>query len=247
LCLIANAGKSDAIVFSSPGEHINVDTCPKIVIGGEPLNYVSETKFLGVLINENIISPSQIYKTKNSILSGIALIGRVKWYVGVDMLIKLYHAYVGSHINYCLEFYGLNYQSHMEQLLKAQKKCIRAVLGIAPWKCATIPMVDLRILPVTYQIKFICCLYIYKVLSNKLPNFLNIQKCQVIETRGSNSNLCILKGSTCNTGRFSMINLGIVYWNELPCELRSAKISILTFKKKLKNYFIGDIKFNHVC
>ena len=74
---------------------------PVLSINGTPVNQVSTTKSLGVLIDANLTCGRHIEKLAKNIASGIATIKRVRQFVPPETLHLIYKVLIQPHFDYC--------------------------------------------------------------------------------------------------------------------------------------------------
>ena len=80
---------------------------PVLSINGTPVNHVSTSKLLGVLIDVNLTWGSHIEKLAKNIASGIAAIKRVRQFVSPATLHLIYKALIQPHFDYCKFVWGI--------------------------------------------------------------------------------------------------------------------------------------------
>ena len=79
---------------------------PVLSINGTPVNQVSTSKSLGVLIDAILTWGSHIEKLAKKIASGIAAIKRVRQFVPPATLHLIYKALIQPHFDYCNVVWG---------------------------------------------------------------------------------------------------------------------------------------------
>ena len=72
---------------------------PKLSINNQEIKRVSYTKFLGVLLDENLSWKEHIKYPENKIAKSIGLIYRVKPFLDKDSLLSMHFSYIHSYIN----------------------------------------------------------------------------------------------------------------------------------------------------
>ena len=98
-------------------------------IAGEDIKKVSETKFLGITIDEKLSWDGQIKNVKRKLNFATASLNRIKNNLPEQMHKDLYHTLFESHLTYCISVWGKLPQSKMKNLFNTQKKCIRILFG----------------------------------------------------------------------------------------------------------------------
>ena len=100
---------------------------PVLSISGTPVNQVSTSKSLGVLIDKNLNWGSHIEKLAKKIASGIAAIKRVRQFVPPATLHLIYKALIQPHLDYCKVVWGICGIKLADKLQKLQNRASRAL------------------------------------------------------------------------------------------------------------------------
>ena len=87
-----------------------------LLIDGKRIMEVSETKFLGVIIDNK----------------GIGIILMARKVFNHETLSTLYYTFVCPYLNYCIQVWGRAYNTHLKDLCVYQNKIIRIINGIPP-------------------------------------------------------------------------------------------------------------------
>ena len=99
--LTFNMTKTEFMLIGSR-QKVNAPTAsPVLSINGTPVNQVSTSKSLGVLIDAILTWGSHIEKLAKKIASGIAAIKRVRQFVPPATLHLIYKALIQPHFDYC--------------------------------------------------------------------------------------------------------------------------------------------------
>ena len=99
----------------------------KITLNNIDLERVKYTKFLGVLIQENLSWTTHINHVCNKVSTTTALLAKLKHYLPKYVLSIIYNSLCMSHMSYALSVWGAAQNSAMTRLNKLQKKGIRHV------------------------------------------------------------------------------------------------------------------------
>ena len=86
------------------------------------IEHVKYTKFLGVIIDDNLDWSNHISYINSKIAKGVGIICRAKKYFSITALIQLYNACVCPYLIYCVEVWGNALSIHLTPLLKIQNK-----------------------------------------------------------------------------------------------------------------------------
>ena len=88
------------------------------------LKCVTEVKFLGVIIDENISWEPQINHLKKKLMSSIIVIKQIKQFIPKNEYLKIYDSLFKSHISYCISCWGGILQNRLKSLFSIQKRCV---------------------------------------------------------------------------------------------------------------------------
>ena len=101
----------------------------KILINGTEIKKVSETKFLGVIIDENLNWDAHIKQLTKKLSSATGVLNRIKDCIPDELHKDLYHTLFESHMCYGITAWGGVSRNKLLPLFRAQKKCIRILFG----------------------------------------------------------------------------------------------------------------------
>jgi hypothetical protein len=162
--MAVNTSKTKFIIFRTQGKPINQDDCgvvynsteiglpndPTLIMPIGRIHNMGEEKsfkLLGVHFDEYLSFNHHITQTCSKISKSLYCIGKVKNFVDMDSLKKLYFSMVHSHISYCLNVYGSANQTNLSKLLIKQKQAIRTI-SLVGYRDHTAPLFKkLNILP----------------------------------------------------------------------------------------------------
>ena len=99
-----------------------VEPIPSLEIDGIPVNQVSHTKSLGVLIDENLSWNMHINKLIKKIASSFGAIKRVRPFVPFTTLQYIYNSLVQPHFNYCCIVWDNCNKTYADKLQKLQNR-----------------------------------------------------------------------------------------------------------------------------
>ena len=100
-----------------------------IKIGETPIKQVSETKFLGIIIDDKLTWNPQIQYLRRKLSSSIGILNRIKDSIPISLHKNLYHTLFESHLCYGINSWGGVPESKLRPLFKIQKRCIRILFG----------------------------------------------------------------------------------------------------------------------
>ena len=141
-----------------------------IHINNTPLSRSKSTKYLGVIIDENLKWKSHIKTVESTISRNIGLIRRAKHMLDSRCLLLLYNALILPFLNYCLQIWGSSYPSNLANLVIAQKKIMR-IIDNAGYRDHTSPIYKkYKVLKLTDLISICHINIMHNYLTNTLPS-----------------------------------------------------------------------------
>jgi hypothetical protein len=162
--LIVNTSKSQCLHFHLP--HTIVDSSLIIKLRNKNLHTCTETKFLGILINDTLNWSSHVDHVMKKLASAPYLLRHLRKVAGEQSVRAAYFSYVHSHLTYGIIFWGAAPQA--SRIFKQQKRIVRALVG-ASYKATCRPIfIKKRLL--TFFGVFIYCSILHAVTNNTLPS-----------------------------------------------------------------------------
>ena len=206
------------------------------------IEHVTETKFLGVIVDENLNWNSHITAVSLKVSRSIGVLNRVKNIMPRDVLVSLYYALIHSHITYCNIIWGGATQTVLNKLVSLQKRAIRLISG-SQFLAHTSPLFSsLGILKINDIHKTQVLLFMYKYKHGLLPT-----SCSGFVQYNYNSAGCSLR----NINEFSMPKyrleirkraisiLGPDLWYKLPQHIKELG-SVNLFRKNLNGIYLNS-------
>lgn len=226
--LLLNENKTILMRFQTAQSHskneLYVKNGDNIVIP-----YVSDTKFLGIVINNNLKWSSHIDYILPKLAQICHMLKRLKHFVSPAILKNVYHACFESRLRYGILFWGACSDSHA--LFKIQKRAVRIMRKVNRTTSCRSLFLDLKIL--TLNSLFILeCANFFK---NNHSLFLTNSNFHNYNTRNKEQ-LCLPKH---NTTLYSKSPYYIVQkiWNHLPIQIKSI-VNLNKFKFAMKEYLL---------
>src|SRR5260221_13349112 len=135
------------------------------------LEQVTETKFLGILINKGLSWSPHIMLVCNKISKNIGVLAKARHLLKQNEVCLLYRALVEPYLNYCCMIWASDVKSHnIVKILKIQKKYCR-LITFSHFQAHAAPLFDLLKIPTIYNIyKYQVLLYMYKNQHGLLVN-----------------------------------------------------------------------------
>lgn len=162
--LTLNASKSTFQLFSHDK---NLDL--QVKIGDAPLERKFSTKYLGILIDEDLRWKTQIKSLENSISRTIGIIQRNRYILNSCHIHLLYNSLILPFLTYCIQLWGSTYDYKLRKLVTLQKRIVRVIDG-ADRLAHTNPIFKkYGILKLHHLVEFTQLKLMHKFLCNQLP------------------------------------------------------------------------------
>ena len=220
----------------------NLDTNIKITINDSQIERAKTTKFLGVILNENLKWNDHITNLHTKISKNLGVIRKVSHILPKTALKTLYFSLIHTYLTYCNIIWASKSTSQLQKLITVQKKAVRVITG-APWNSHSAPLFNttkiLKLLDINI-LQTYC--FMYQHITSHLPTnfsdyFQTNSSIHQYNTRSSNK----LHIQSCNTSsRQATIRFrGTSLWNNLANNLKTLP-NIDIFKRKVKDYLLSN-------
>ena len=210
----------------------------EIHICNEPIKCVSNTKFLGVIIDSKLNWAAHILYIKNKIAKSLGIIFKIRSFLDKLTLRNMYFTFIYPYLIYCVEVWGNANETHLTPLVKMQKKGI-ILITFSHYLDHTEPLFErLNILYLKKLVIQRISLLMYKYYHSILPTPLNElfipnNTHHSYYTR-QHLDLHTNIGSTENVYRLFSFH-GTHIWNHISKKIPT-DVSYTCYKKMSKNY-----------
>lgn len=239
--LSLNVIKTKYIIFCTRQK--NNHPVATIKINDVDLEQVKSTKFLGVHIEQNLDWSEHIKHVTDKLAQVSGVIFRCQHILSRESLLNLYKTLALPHILYCNVVWGATHQSHLDPIIKMQKRIVRNITK-SEFLAHTSPLFkELKILKFNDINHLETNKVIYNYEQENLPvSLLNkarkVKDIHDYNTR-STPNFHLKHYSTKIGSNTSVINRGMKIYNKLDPAIRSEK-KLQTFSSKIKTNIIGN-------
>lgn len=214
------------------------------MIDGVKVLEVTQTKFLGVIINNKLTWNDHIKMIKIKISKNIGIISRMRFFVPRSVLLSLYHALVEPYLQYCNLVWATHRSSVLNELYLCQKRILRIITN-SDRRCHSTPLFkQLNILPIfnINDLQVGCFMYsaVHKLMQTESLDsvFVRNSAFHSYDTRRCNDMHQVQY--RLNVTKFSIRIRGPNLWNSLPSELQCSQ-TLRTFKKRYMQILIADL------
>ena len=234
LCI--NLNKTHYIVFNC----ISKDCCKfNISYLGKNIDRKESLKFLGVIIDWKLSWCDHIKYLATKLSHDIALLLTARKLFSKKVVLNLYYAFFYSHITYGLVFWCNSSNSLLQQIILLQKRAIR-IVDFNSYLAHTKPIAkDLGILLFNDLVKYVQCMFMFKVFHSIYPNVVTSNFCKVCQisqhfTRQFMFNFFV-KPYHLKFVQGFILHSGVSVWNNLPLNVKS-NLSLHKFKSSVRSH-----------
>jgi hypothetical protein len=232
--LSLNVLKTNYMLFKKSKQVSNVE----LFMNNCKINRVHVTKFLGVMMDENLNWKEHISYVKTKISKNIAVLYRARKLFCENVIRTLYCSLILPYMTYCIEVWGNTYKTNLNSLVLLQKKAIRIISGAAYLDHTNNIFLNFKLLKFMDLVELNTLLVMHKAYNNLLP--LNLQKCFSVDNVATFStrrkNKFKINYVRTNMKAMCISIRGVKMWNALDFKLSSCS-DIKLFKRDVKNYY----------
>lgn len=232
-----NISKTNYILFQnrSVKNHIN-----PVLLDGEIIKKVNQTKFLGVYIDENLNWKFHIDQTCIKISKITGILYRIRHNLTTEAMISIYYTLCYPHLVYCVSIWACTWPSYLDRIVVAQNKFLRCIFFLKKFDSTAHIFTEASLMKFSFIHKYFTLLLIFKIQGHNaifrvIENYKN--------TRSNNVNLvCPMFRTT--LFKNSVISFGPELFNSLPQDKKVLlkTTSLYTYKKEIKSYLLSQQK-----
>ena len=230
--LSLNVAKTNYLIF---GKKSYADKI-KLFMQSKEIMRVSDTKFLGVLVDERFSWKKQIEYVENKMSKGIGIMYRVKSKLDKKSLHMLYVTLILPYLNYCSEIWGNTYDARLKRIITLQKRAIRIIEGLKFSDHTSQTFAKYKCLKFKDIVELKNCIQAFKASKNELPCMLQKRYARISQIHNHktrcHSNIYVNKAKT-NLKNMCPSVRGIKQFNCISKQIKSAK-TIHAFKRNMK-------------
>ena len=167
--LSINVSKTNYMIFSN----FNINHDIQLFIGRNLISRVSETKFLGVIIDDNLNWHSHINEVCRKLYNGYFIVKRASHVLSKYSLNMFYNSMCLPYITYCSEIWRNASAYALNKIMLLQKKWIRMVHKAKYLDHKKPLFLSSKSLPFHELVKYSTLLLMYKAFHDLLPH--NVQ------------------------------------------------------------------------
>ena len=233
--LSLNAKKTNLMFLGTRFQTKNIRDDCNVYLDGCRLTRVTEAKFLGITIDENLTWKRQIDNVCKSCARSIGVLNKVKVFLPQQTLYKLYCTLILPYLNYGLLLWGDASKLYLNKVFKLQKRALR-VISNSSYLASSEPLFKkFKVLNIFNMYKKETAIFMYKYKNNMLPSSFD----GLFVDHKSNHNYNTRNNDDFQVHMYrieNILNTGPKIWNNLPKHVKCSK-TISQFKRNVLLYF----------
>ena len=229
--LTLNINKTICIIFSKKHNHADVS----IKLEGKLITRVSQTKFLGVIIDDKLNWKAHIAYISGKISRAIGVIIKAR-NLGKDALLSLYYTLIVPYLTYCNQVWGSTFKYNINILNKLQKRAIRIICSAKPYSHTVGLYRELGLLKVAEIYHFLVGQYMFRYHHKMLPQIFDqyfVKHSAIHQYSTTQSDVYLLPDYKKDIGRRSIYFLGVKIWKQIILAKINLDASQPVFKRNL--------------
>jgi hypothetical protein len=240
--LSINTAKTNYMIMGTPQKTFNFNSDIEVKFDAISLTRVNKTKFLGVIIDENLSFKYHIESVSNNISCNVGIMHKLKHFIPKRILYCIYCSLILPYLNYGILAWGNTHNIYLNKLLILQKRAVRNISN-SDFRSHSTPLFkDLKILKIQDLYNYYLGIFMFKHSMNYLPPiFYSFFKRRLdihsLNTRNS-SNYQLIRNKTTFSSK-GVRSMGPKLWNKINMDVKNAK-TLPTFKLKLKSDILRD-------
>ena len=116
-----NVDNSAAMLFHTRQKRVNFDE-NSIVIDGNIVPFTTNTKFLGISIDNNLTRKAHIKQITTKISKGVGVLLSLSKELSYNILILIYNTILLPYLTYCCIIWGFTYETYVDKIFTIQKR-----------------------------------------------------------------------------------------------------------------------------
>ena len=222
--LSLNISKTNYMLFSNR-KYIKSDAID-LKIDESIINRVSECKFLGTIIDENLTWKPHINLITNKISKNVGIMFKVGQFLSKVTIKTLYCSLVYPYNHYCNIIWANNFSTRLSRIVTLQKRAVRTIAKIKYRDSTVDAFKELKILKVREITELEISLFMFKFYNNQLPKnmtYLFSTNSQIHSYDTRHANDCHLPRKSSKLGQYSLAYQGPKIWNTIDDKTRKIK------------------------
>jgi len=224
--LTINSSKSKALLFTSPREHLRP---LNLFLNGSIIEFVSELKCLGIVIDDKLTFDSHINYLSSCINFTLRQLYSLNIYLPLHVRYHIANSLLLSKLLYGLEVYSGTFLNRINHIKLLFNKIVRYVYNVRASEHISNFVIEFLRLNVHKFIEFRLLVFFYKTIVSQTPSYLFEQFVFSQSLRNPKLNIPAINSSLFE--RSFLVRVSRL-WNDMPRELRNFSLSLNTFKHR---------------
>ena len=204
------------------------------------------TKYLGLIIDENLTWKQHVNELRNSLLKYIGIFYHISYILPANTAIQIYFSFIYSRLSYAIEVYGTACASVLKPLQTLQNRILK-VLTKKPRRYTTNQLyLDCNLLKIkdihTYCMGVIVFKYCNDLLPKVLSNVIKPSNVTQFSMHTRNNYLFSVTSHKTLHGKLLLQNYCYNVWHSLSPSVKSSA-SLRSFQKNLKSFLLNRYHF----
>ena len=213
-----------------------------VSIEGIKLDVVKHTKFLGLILDNEISWKQHIIHISKKLSKSLGILKRARQYLNSSTLLQLYYSFLYPYLSYCCIVWGNAPQSTLWPVFRTQKYAVRLITNTKRRDSTKPSFIKLNLLRLPDIYKSAVLIFLYKFKNGQLPptfdNFFTYNReIHRYPTHAANQ-LRIPLARTKHSSLF-LKKSGVFLWNLYDLQI-SHLVSISIFKKTIRAIFLAS-------
>ncbi len=239
--LSLNISKTKAMLFRTAQTNVPTDLSTALSLNGEPINFVKQFEFLGVIFDQNLSWKHHMLSVKNKIQATSIVISKIRRLLNHHTALSLYQSLILSKIRYCLSTWGFGQKSTQRAIQQKCNRILRTCLSLSWSAPLNQIMLDKKLLNLEQLIFTDISSIMYKIVNNEMTDSLDTLVYKSNISTRSNTRF-IQTRSRLKRTKQCLHSRGANIWDSLPNDTKYSPDGVLhpfpTFRKNIKLYIL---------
>lgn len=232
--LFVNTKKTKVMILGN----INNASNKKLKLFNVDLDYVTEYKYLGIVIDCKLTFRNHMNYTISKISKKVGYFRRISQNLSLRSRTLVYKTIIAPLFEYCPTILYFANSTDKNSLQKLQNRAMRVILHTNRYAHIADMLQTLHFMTINQRLSMLNMLFIFKILHGLLPNYMLkrikfVQEVHHYNTRSA-SNIFVPTAKKSSTQK-SLFYAGLVEYNAIPLYIRSVN-TIREFKRLLVVY-----------
>lgn len=236
-----NESKTHYIIFQNRNQNMNHFLNFKLSINDIELNRVYSAKYLGLLIDHQLLFNAHINNIRSKLQTYNFLLYKLKNVLPRKIKYIIFHSYIMSHVRYLLPIWGFTAKDRLNNIHIMINKCLRNIKNL-DYKCSSKLLYDSNIMPLSSLLEYDSTLMIFKINHGLMKNNFTLRKmCDIHNYNTRSASDLYSDFFRTSGGQLSPLYNSIINYNNMPDNIKTIK-KICEFKIALKEYIVQKTK-----